>query len=80
MNPRTAGHALRAGDRIRLLSAGHWDPPLDAEPMALLQASVGGEHTLDSVDEWGFGWLAFELEPGHWHTFKLDPNDYELLD
>lgn len=71
---------LRAGDRIRLLSAGPGEPPLDPEPMAFLQAAVGGVHTLDSVDEAGFGWLAFEYEPHCWYTFKLDPEDFELLD
>ena len=80
MSRSASGVPLCAGDRIRLIAAGHWEPPLPADAKALLDAAVGHVHTLDSVDEDGHGWLALELAPGHWHTFKLDPNDYELLD
>jgi len=80
MIQRTTPDGLREGDRIRLLPVEHWRDSLDADAMAVLEAAVGGIHPLDTVDEDGFGWIAIEVAPDHWHSFKLDADDYEKAD
>lgn len=73
-------HGLRAGDRIKLLRIGEWHPPLEAEALAVLSAAVGQVHRVDEIEADGYIRLAFEVEPDHWHTFPIAPNDYEKAD
>jgi hypothetical protein len=77
MSPRTSRDGLRAGDRIRLLRVGDWQPALEAEALATLEAAVGQVHPIDHIDEYQQVWLAFEVAAGHWHTFKIYTDDYE---